>query len=111
MDPAPQQSLTLDQCIDQIAQELETADLHYGHGAIDAQSEALWIASKQLDLSPTDALDHLGQVMSTEQIVQALEVTHIRISTRKPLAYILGEAWLMGVPFSLASKVLFPAPG
>jgi len=53
MDPAPQQSLTLDQCIEQIAQRLESADLHYGHGAIDAQSEALWIASKQLDLSPT----------------------------------------------------------
>jgi ribosomal protein L3 glutamine methyltransferase len=34
MDPAPQQSLTLDQCIDQIAQRLEAADLHYGHGAM-----------------------------------------------------------------------------
>lgn len=108
MDPAPQQSLTLDQCIDQIAQELETADLHYGHGAIDAQSEALWIASKQLDLSPTDALDHLEQVMSTEQIAQALEVTQIRISTRKPLAYILGEAWLMGVPFFSSEQSIVP---
>ena len=59
MDPAPQQSLTLDQCINQIAGRLEAADLYYGHGAIDAQSEALWIASKQLNLSPTDALDHI----------------------------------------------------
>lgn len=108
MDPAPQQSLTLDQCIDQIAQELETADLHYGHGAIDAQSEALWIASKQLDLSPTDALDHLEQVMSAEQIAQALEVTQTRISTRKPLAYILGEAWLMGVPFFSSEQSIVP---
>ena len=108
MDPAPQQSLTLDQCIDQIAQQLETADLHYGHGAIDAQSEALWIASKQLELSPTDALDHLEQVMSAEQIAQALEVTQTRISTRKPLAYILGEAWLMGVPFFSSEQSIVP---
>ncbi|QWE24087.1 50S ribosomal protein L3 N(5)-glutamine methyltransferase [Polynucleobacter sp. AP-Elch-400A-B2] len=108
MDPAPQQSLTLDQCIDQIAQELETADLHYGHGAIDAQSEALWIVSKQLNLSPTDALDHLEQVMSAEQIAQALEVTQTRISTRKPLAYILGEAWLMGVPFFSSEQSIIP---
>ena len=108
MDPAPQQSLTLDQCIDQIAQELETADLHYGHGAIDAQSEALWIVSKQLDFSPTDALDHLEQVMSDEQIAQALEVTQTRISTRKPLAYILGEAWLMGVPFFSSEQSIVP---
>jgi len=108
MDPAPQQSLTLDQCIDHIAQELETAGLHYGHGAIDAQSEALWIVSKQLDLSPTDALDHLEQVMSAEQIAQALDVTKTRISTRKPLAYILGEAWLMGVPFFSSEQSIVP---
>jgi ribosomal protein L3 glutamine methyltransferase len=108
MDPAPQQSLTLDQCINQIAERLEIADLHYGHGALDAQSEALWIASKQLDLSPTDALDHLGQVMSAEQIAQAFEITATRISTRKPLAYILGEAWLMGVPFFSSEQSIVP---
>jgi ribosomal protein L3 glutamine methyltransferase len=108
MDPAPQKSLTLDQCIDQIAQELETADLHYGHGAIDAQSEALWIVSKQLNLSPTDALDHLEQVMSAEQVAQAFEVAKTRIFTRKPLAYILGEAWLMGVPFFSSEQSIVP---
>ncbi|MBU3589819.1 50S ribosomal protein L3 N(5)-glutamine methyltransferase [Polynucleobacter sp. 80A-SIGWE] len=108
MDPSPQQSLTLDQCIDQIAQRLEAADLHYGHGAIGAQSEALWIASKQLDFSPTDALDHLEQVMSAEQIAKAFEVAEIRISSRKPLAYILGEAWLMGVPFFSSEQSIVP---
>jgi len=108
MDPSPQQSLTLDQCINRIAQRLEAADLHYGHGAIDAQSEALWIASKQLDLSPTDALDHLEQVLSAEQIAKAFEVTETRISTRKPLAYILGEAWLMGVPFFSSEQSIVP---
>jgi len=108
MDPAPQQSLTLDQCIDQIAQRLETADLHYGHGAIDAPSEALWIASKQLDLSPTDALDHLDRLMSPDQIGKALKITETRISTRKPLAYILGEAWLMGVPFFSSEQSIVP---
>ena len=108
MDPSPQQSLTLDQCIDRIAQRLEAADLHYGHGAIDAQSEALWIVSKQVDLSPTDALDHLEQVLSAEQIAKAFEVTETRISTRKPLAYILGEAWLMGVPFFSSEQSIVP---
>jgi ribosomal protein L3 glutamine methyltransferase len=108
MDPAPQQSLTLDQCIDQIARRLEDEDLYYGHGAIDAQSEALWIASKQLDLSPADALNHLEQLMSAEQITKALEITETRISTRKPLAYILGEAWLMGVPFFSSEQSIVP---
>jgi ribosomal protein L3 glutamine methyltransferase len=108
MDPAPQQSLTLDQCINQITERLEAADLHYGHGAIDAQSEALWITSKQLSLSPTDALDHLEQAMSAVQVGQALEIAATRISTRKPLAYILGEAWLMGVPFFSSEQSIVP---
>ena len=108
MDPAPQQSPTLDQCIDQIAKRLEAADLHYGHGAIDAQSEALWIASKQLDLSPSKALDHLDQVISSETISKALAIAETRITTRKPLAYILGEAWLMGVPFFSSEQSIVP---
>nr|WP_315129692.1 50S ribosomal protein L3 N(5)-glutamine methyltransferase [uncultured Polynucleobacter sp.] len=108
MDPAPQQSLTLDECIDQVAKRLEAADLYYGHGAVDAGSEALWIVSKQLDLSPTEALDHLEQVMTAEQIAKALKVTETRISTRKPLAYILGEAWLMGVPFYSSEQSIVP---
>ncbi len=67
MDPEPQQQLTVNQCIDQIALKLEAANLHYGHGAIDAQSEALWIVSKQLDVSPAEALDHMDEAISIEQ--------------------------------------------
>ena len=108
MDPEPQQSLTASQCIDQIAQKLEAAPLHYGHGAIDAHSEALWIVSKQLNLSPTEALDHLEVSLTSEQLLTALAVADERISTRKPLAYILGEAWLMGVPFFCSEQSIVP---
>ena len=108
MDPEPQQQITVNQCIDQIAQKLDAANLHYGHGAIDAQSEALWLVSKQLELSPTEALDHLDDVISTELQQQAAVVSDVRISTRKPLAYILGEAWLMGVPFFCSEQSIVP---
>ena len=108
MDPEPQQQITVNQCIDQIAQKLDAANLHYGHGAIDAQSEALWLVSKQLDLSPTEALDHLDDAISTERQQQALIIADTRISTRKPLAYILGEAWLMGVPFFCSEQSIVP---
>jgi len=108
MDPEPSQAVTLNQCIEQIAQNLEAADLHYGHGAIDAQSEALWIASKQLDLSPSEALDQLNHGITPDQYQKALEVAQTRIATRKPLAYILGEAWLMGVPFFCSEQSIVP---
>jgi ribosomal protein L3 glutamine methyltransferase len=108
MDPEPSQSPTLKQCIEVIAQQLESADLHYGHGAQDARSEALWIASKQLGLSPTEALDCLEQEITTEQNQKALQIADKRISTRRPLAYILGEAWLMGVPFFCSEQSIVP---
>ena len=108
MDPEPSQAMTANQCINQIARKLESANLHYGHGAIDAQSEALWIVSKQLDLSPTEALDHLEQELPTEQQQRAYAIADQRISTRKPLAYILGEAWLMGVPFFCSEQSIIP---
>jgi ribosomal protein L3 glutamine methyltransferase len=108
MDPEPSQAFTVNQCIDQIAQKLEAANLHYGHGAIDAQSEALWIASKQIDLSPAEALEHLEQTLSSDQYQKALAVTEERIASRKPLAYILGEAWLMGVPFFCSEQSIVP---
>lgn len=108
MDPEPQQQVTVNQCIDQIAQKLAAANLHYGHGAMDAQSEALWIVSKQLDLSPTETLDHLEDVIPQDQQQKSSIVADTRISTRKPLAYILGEAWLMGVPFFCSEQSIVP---
>lgn len=110
MDPEPQTSshLTLEQCIDLIARQLDAADLFYGHGAVDADSEALWLLSKELDLSPTEALDCLQETVKPEQLTNALAITETRISTRKPLAYILGEAWLMGVPFFCSEQSIVP---
>jgi ribosomal protein L3 glutamine methyltransferase len=108
MDPEPQHQLTVDHSIEQVAQLLEKAKLHYGHGASDAQSEALWIVSKQLDLSPTDALDQLEQVITAESHAKALELAQRRIDSQKPLAYLLGEAWLMGVPFYSNEQSIVP---
>jgi len=108
MDPEPQPQLTVDHSIEQVAQLLEKAKLHYGHGASDAQSEALWIVSKQLDLSPTDALDQLAQVIAPESHAKALELAQLRIDSQKPLAYLLGEAWLMGIPFYSNEQSIVP---
>ena len=51
MDPDPSPSLTVNECIEQIAKKLNAAHLHFGHGAIDANSEPLGTPSTNLDLS------------------------------------------------------------
>jgi ribosomal protein L3 glutamine methyltransferase len=108
MDPEPQPQLTVDQSIEQVARLLEKAKLHFGHGASDAESEALWIVSKQLDLSPRDTLDQLEQVIAPERHSKALELAQLRIDSQKPLAYLLGEAWLMGIPFYSNEQSIVP---
>lgn len=108
MDSEPQALLSVNQCIEQIAKKLAAADLHFGHGAIDANSEALWIVSKQFHLSPADTLEHLEDPISEEAHQKAFNIAQERISTRKPLAYILGEAWLMGVPFFCNEQSIVP---
>jgi ribosomal protein L3 glutamine methyltransferase len=112
MDPEPQSQgntiATVEQSIDRLTQHLEQAKLSYGHGAIDARSEALWIISKQLQISPSDALDQLQAPLDQGLYDAALAIANQRIHTRKPLAYILEEAWLMGVPFYCNEQSIVP---
>ena len=105
MDPEPK---NLETCWQDLTNKLTNADLFYGHGAIDAQSEAIWILSHCLKIKPAFALDHLDLICNSEQLAQAEKIANERISTRKPLAYILGEAWLMGVPFYCDERSIVP---
>ena len=112
MDPEPQPYdnpiATVEESIDRLSDHLGQAKLSYGHGAIDAQSEALWIISKQLQISPSDALDQLQAPLDQGLYAAALAIANERIRTRKPLAYILEEAWLMGVPFHCNEQSIVP---
>lgn len=105
MDPEPQ---TINQLWDEITTKLDGADLFYGHGATDSRSEAIWIISHCLKIEPTHAFDQLDNLCADEVIKQANKFAQTRINTKKPLAYILGEAWLMGVPFYSDERSIIP---
>jgi ribosomal protein L3 glutamine methyltransferase len=92
----------------QLTEKLENAGLSFGHGAINAESEALWIISRALGYPPEDTLDALD-ISITEDLKNKIDGwAEERITTRKPLAYILGEAWLMGVPFYCDERSIIP---
>jgi ribosomal protein L3 glutamine methyltransferase len=100
--------LTLEVCWQQLTEKLDLAGLSYGHGAIDAQSEALWIIATALGFPPEDAAEALDTPITPDLITQINAWALERISTRKPLAYILGEAWLMGIPFYCDERSIVP---
>ena len=100
--------LTLEVCWQELTEKLDLAGLSYGHGAIDAQSEALWIIATALGFPPEDAAEALDTPINPELLTQINAWALERITSRKPLAYILGEAWLMGIPFYCDERSIVP---
>ena len=100
--------MTLHELVDHCRTELEAAGVSFGQGTTNALDEAAWLVLWRLDLPlDTDLQDPTLTVTSPQQaLVQALLLERIR--TRKPLAYLTGEAWLQGVPFFVDARTIIP---
>ncbi len=95
-------------CIDTQAARLAQAGLFFGHGTTNAFDEAAWLALWRLGL-PLDALDeHEDRALSDAEAAAIATLVDERISTRKPAAYLTGEAWLQGVPFTIDERAIVP---
>ena len=100
--------LTPRQLIEWASEQFENNDLYFGHGTDNAYDEAAFLVLSSLGL-PIDEYDEkLDQPMQANQKKQILELVNERISTRKPAAYLLGEAWFAGLPFYVNEHVLVP---
>lgn len=99
---------TFNDACDAISETLSGTDLSFGHGAPDADSEALWILSHCLNIAPIDALDRLEEPYPQIPYDRAVLIAKTRITTKSPLAYIIGEAWLMGYDFICDERSIVP---
>jgi ribosomal protein L3 glutamine methyltransferase len=100
--------LKLITCIDNQAARLDQAGLFFGHGTTNAFDEAAWLVLWSLQL-PLDALDEHAERELTETEQAAAEaLVEERITSRKPAAYLTGEAWLQGVPFTIDERAIVP---
>ena len=92
-----------------LAQAFDDAGLYYGHGTDNAWDEACWLLETVMQrhgvrqLSPDMRLDP-GSIELRE--IDTLSQT--RIATRKPLAYLLSEAWFCGRSYYVDERVLVP---
>ena len=106
--PTPQ---TLAECVAHCEQRLLQAGVAFGHGTANAHDEAAWLvlhaAALPLD---TDLSDDAwsNKPLAPDQQAQAAMLLKARIDTRKPLAYLIGEAWLQGVPFTVDERAIIP---
>ncbi len=94
--------------IEQASARLESAGVCFGHGTINAFDEAAWLVLWRLGL-PLDALDEFAdRPLSAEEGAAVDALVEQRITTRRPAAYLTGEAWLQGVPFTVDERAIVP---
>jgi len=94
--------------IDDAARRLAGAGVAFGHGTTNAFDEAVWLVLWRLGL-PLDELDNVADLevdVGRQAEVEAL--IDERIERRVPAAYLTGEAWLQGVPFTVDARVIVP---
>jgi ribosomal protein L3 glutamine methyltransferase len=94
--------------IERCSARLQEAGVCFGHGTTNAFDEAVWLALWKLGL-PLDDLDGVADMRLSPAQQAAIEaLVEQRIATRKPAAYLTGEAWLQGLPFHVDERVIVP---
>ncbi|NNE04807.1 MAG: 50S ribosomal protein L3 N(5)-glutamine methyltransferase [Xanthomonadales bacterium] len=92
--------------LDHCSNAMQDAGLTFGHGTENATDEAAWLVSAGLGIAPGDGFPE-GDV-SVDEAQRILSLLERRISSRAPLAYVLGEAWFCGLRFEVNDQVLVP---
>ncbi|MCR4302316.1 MAG: 50S ribosomal protein L3 N(5)-glutamine methyltransferase [Sulfuricaulis sp.] len=106
--PARHTSRTVAEVVHALARRFQRAKLHYGHGTETAQDEAAWLVGHVLRIAPNRLVRRLDKpvIPSRIKIIDAL--AEERIKTRKPMAYLLKEAWFAGRPYYVDERVIVP---
>ena len=90
------------------AARLKAAGVSFGHGTGNAFDEAAWLVLWALGL-PLEALEpNAKRELSADETARATALIDERIASRKPAAYLTGEAWLQNVPFHVDARTIVP---
>jgi ribosomal protein L3 glutamine methyltransferase len=87
------------------ARRFRRARLAFGHGTTNAHDEAAWLVLHALGLPLDSATD---KAVAHREARRVLDLFDRRIHTRKPAAYLTGEAWLGGLRFQVDERVVVP---
>ncbi len=106
--PTMPASTSVEELIRRIAQRFDEARLDYGHGTDNPVDEAAWLVFACLELSHADAEHAYGREVERADIDTIEALATRRIDERRPLAYLINEAWFAGYRFYVDERVLVP---
>lgn len=91
-----------------VERRLKRARVFFGHGTESARDEAAALVFHVMKLRHEDAPRVLKRRATAAQRERIEELLARRIATRKPLAYLIHEAWFAGLRFYVDERVLIP---
>jgi ribosomal protein L3 glutamine methyltransferase len=87
-----------------LAEFFDEHELEFGHGTDNAGDEAFWLLRYLQDWREVD----FGVPPADDLVPRALSIAARRVEERKPLAYLINEAWFAGLRFFVDERVLVP---
>src|SRR5579863_8436008 len=84
------------------------AGLHFGHGTDNARDEAAWLVASSFHIPFDNLSQRLAKPLDEASVARTRALVQARVDTRKPLAYLLNEAWFAGLKFYVDERVLVP---
>ncbi|MBP0049018.1 50S ribosomal protein L3 N(5)-glutamine methyltransferase [Marinobacterium sp. AK62] len=88
--------------------EFNRHQVFFGHGHSEAWDEASQLVLNAVDLPWDTNPAVLDARLTQSEKERVLSFVSQRVHARKPLPYITGEAWFMGLPFTVDERVLIP---
>ena len=83
-------------------------DLYFGHGTDNPWDEAVQLVLGALHLPWNSDGQILDARLTSSEKTKVLDFLSQRVEQRRPLPYIIGEAWYAGMPFNVDERVLIP---
>jgi ribosomal protein L3 glutamine methyltransferase len=84
------------------------ARVAFGHGTEDVHDEAIWLVCWVLHLPVAHYAALADASVAWSEVRAVLDLVERRCAEPKPLAYLVGEAWLMGYRFRCDARALVP---
>lgn len=99
---------TLTDFVTFVAKQFKCHKIYFGHGTNNAWDEAVYLVCHVLRLPP-----HVDQMVFERKLTlsekqRVLKIIDQRIKKRVPAAFLVKEAWFMGLPFYVDKRVLIP---